>query len=256
MTGLIAQSGTVQLIEPRTSQAALDAWTGTAAALGCSTASKDDTLKCMRALPLSTILGSGQNLTVYTPFTDDVVVYSLPKYATLASSGAFARLPLLIGHNSNEGTLFDIIQRLKGVFMPPAFWQAIEVIGFFCPAAARAAISAGFNAPTWRYKYAASWPREALSSTFDTGAYHGVDVGMLFDNVASGPGIPEPSSEELEFRTYVRAAWGAFIKDPKKGLAEYGWPEYSEGKKVVVLGEKGKKVEFTDAAKFDAVCTA
>ena len=73
-----------------------------------STLSSGDSLSCLRALPFS-IINKALNistfgLTPFAPAIDGDLIATYP--SSQLSSGAFVRVPLLIGTNSDEGTAF------------------------------------------------------------------------------------------------------------------------------------------------------
>lgn len=65
-------------------------------------------------------------------------------------------------------------------------------------------------------------------------------------------------STDLETRTsqYMQQAWLAFVKDPKKGLLDYGWPLYNESTESLVrLGLGGSATAVSARGdRFDATC--
>lgn len=238
VAGFIAQSGTVQLVEPLPKELAAENWLNITRLIGCGdgTSTANEVLNCMRSKPISEIMGAIAQVSfeavLFTPFVDGITVFE--DYPTRAAAGDFIKRPLLIGHNDFEASLFDLIQRLRGVVLPPSFWQDFQSVRFFCPVAARASVSTRYDVPTWRYRYFGDWPDMRLSETIPTGAYHGAEVDVLFDTVPHGHGIPESTQEELRFGRYLRGAWAAFVIDPACGLEKYGWPAYSLNTKSLV----------------------
>jgi cholinesterase len=80
--------------------------------------------------------------------------------------------------------------------------------GFRCGAAEAAKARQLLNIPVWRYHFA----NNKNGST--TGAMHGEDVQWVF-----GDGMAPLSK-------LFQRSWGAFVKDPVKGLDRLGWPQY------------------------------
>ncbi|KAK7190823.1 hypothetical protein DPSP01_007907 [Paraphaeosphaeria sporulosa] len=237
VAGFIAESGTVQLVEPLPEDLAAENWFNTTGLLGCgnATSNRDEVLRCMRLKNVSEIMGATTQVSIgsvlFTPFVDEVTVFK--DYPARAAVGNFTKRPLLIGHNDFEASLFDLIQRLKGVVLP-SFWSDFQSARFFCPVAARAKISTQYNIPTWRYRYFGDWADMRLSKIVPTGAYHGAEVNVLFDTVPHGHGIPGSTQEELKFGRYMRGAWANFVADPIHGLEKYGWPAYSSSTESLV----------------------
>lgn len=63
-----------------------------------------------------------------------------------------------------------------------------------------------------------------------SGAYHGVDLHMVFGTAGNVTGIPD---SEVEKRTnrYMASAWVKFATDPERGLDSLGWPRYHPSSK-------------------------
>lgn len=269
VAGLISMSGTAAGIAPRPSSLATSLWYNTTLALNCGDASTPPStlLTCMQSVParslIATLLNtiSAPHSTPYSPTTDNTLVFTDP------STHPTAPLPMLIGTTDNESGLFR-------VFVPPqpnlapaeedAFWHNQTQSIFNCPAAARAQRSARRDGnPTWRYRWHGVFPDTELARTPPSGAYHDSEVGVLFgvvDGTVVGGGTG--TGEEAEVGRYMRGAWAAFARDPRRGLEGYarewygredgggegkgkgkgkGWPRYVAGEETLVrLGWEGK----------------
>jgi carboxylesterase type B len=94
---------------------------------------------------------------------------------------------------------------------------------FFCPSNLEAADRARRHSPVWRFQYNADWENTRLYPT--SGAYHGSELNMIYGESAAITGIPE-SEPQLLLQGVMRRAWGAFVRDPRRGLSEVGWPVY------------------------------
>lgn len=262
VAGLISQSGTIPLVQPLPRETAAENWFNTSRSLGCGdkTDEIDQVLECMRSKDVTDIMEAISQTSItsvlFTPFVDEFLVFD--DYPIRSAAGKFIRKPLLIGHNDFEASLFDMIQRLKNITLPPSFWGDFDNTRFFCPVASRAAVNMEYNLPTWRYRYFGDWPDMRLSDTIYTGAYHGSDVNILFDTVPRGIDIPASTREETAFGKYMRGAWAAFVSDPERGLREYGWPEYNPNTESLVrlayMNATGLDVAFPKA--YDGVCGA
>ncbi len=84
-----------------------------AAGVGCAGDGGTDSLSCLRALPVATLLGAGVPdagmtgaLGPFAPVVDAEFLTDQPR--ALYKSGAIAKVPYLLGSNSDEGTLFVI----------------------------------------------------------------------------------------------------------------------------------------------------
>ncbi|KAJ4292363.1 hypothetical protein N0V90_009024 [Kalmusia sp. IMI 367209] len=257
VAGFIAQSGTIQIVQTITKETAAELWYNATLLLGCGDSSNEPevVLQCVRSKNVTEVMQAMSQIpTVFTPFVDDIIVFE--DYAARSAAGNFAKKPLLIGHNDFEAGLFDLIQRLKGVVLPPEALEALDNRLFFCPVPARAAVNVQHDIPVWRYRYFGEWPDMRLSKTIYTGAYHGGEVNVLFDTVPHRHGIPASTWEEVEFGRYMRGAWVAFATNPEKGLEEYGWPMYDSDTESLVRLAYGNTTGLNVASPtaYDSVC--
>jgi cholinesterase len=109
----------------------------------------------------------------------------------------------LIGSNQNESFVFSNI--------PPKASPEQDIQlnnGFRCGTAEAAKARALHDVPVWRYHYSGT------NGSSTMGATHGADVRLVFDG---------DSGLSKVFQT----AWGAFAKDPARGLTKLGWPKYN-----------------------------
>lgn len=77
--------------------------------------------------------------------------------------------------------------------------------------------------PAWRFRYCADWDNTRLYPT--SGAYHGVDMNMIFGASQDVTGLPE-SQPQLQLQQLMQAAWASFVSDPAQGLTKIGWPVF------------------------------
>jgi para-nitrobenzyl esterase len=84
-----------------------------ASGVGCAGDGGADSLACLRALPVSTLLagavpdaGMTGSLGPFAPVVDDDFLSDQPR--TLYKSGKIAKVPYLLGSNNDEGTLFEL----------------------------------------------------------------------------------------------------------------------------------------------------
>lgn len=234
-------------------------WNNLVAALGCSDAS--DILACVRAVPATTIKSIIEERDfVFRPVKDNVTYVAHPRAAR--QQGNIAQVPILIGSNGNEGSLFVLgfnttMQYLQ-TYLPggtQAYYNAILAaypIGssgitneyerttaidtdfrFQCTAAtvANDSIAAGF--PTFRYFFNASFPNTQIFP--DSRVYHSSEIVEIFGTYPRG-GV---TTKEEALSRYMQKAWADFAKNPKHGP---GWKEVPE---VGVLGNPGHPLEYT-----------
>jgi len=171
----------------------------------------------------------------WAPIVDNITIFSDYPARTLARN--FSQIPILIGNNDDESTLFLVQQELQNQSFPASDISTGNVQKFTCPAGARANASVAANLATWRYRYFGEFPNTMLTSSPDSGAYHGSEVPVIFDTLPQpGNGIPASTAEEVAIGKYIRGAWAAFAKNSTGGLLAYegGWPAYQPGSETLI----------------------
>ncbi|KKY36508.1 putative prolyl oligopeptidase (secreted protein) [Diaporthe ampelina] len=241
--------------------------------LGCNTTASTTegltaAVSCIRAQPANAVLAAaaqvpstGSALGTFAPTADNKTAFG--DYAPLTAAGAFARVPRLHGSNSDEGGSFALDFALLGLVLPPAYWDWHTLAFFGCPTAASAEglARAAPDVPAWRYVYAGDYPNMRLTVDPSLGAYHGAELNPLFGTSESLGGRDTPA--EAAMGKYMRAAWAAFAKDPRGGLAEerFGWPvlpvdqEDEDEAQIVVLGlGNATEAVFQETSVWDSAC--
>jgi carboxylesterase type B len=253
VAGFAADSGTAGLLgaPPTTTN-----FTYVAQQVGCAQTDKDDQFACMQSADATAIISvlntynssfnGGKSLS-FTPAADDET--SFGNYTDLAVRGKFARRPMIVGNNDNEGA--SLLPYRPDNINQTAF-AAFTNASMDCPAARTADTRASWNVPVWRYRYLGTWPN--MNPLPWLGAYHSSELAMIFDTADyRGP------NAELEEETikYMQGAWVAFAKDPVNGLSNYGWPVYNpEGDTLVQLGYQGNAGAVIAASdKYDETCS-
>ncbi|EGP85142.1 uncharacterized protein MYCGRDRAFT_75146 [Zymoseptoria tritici IPO323] len=237
-------------------------------------------ITCLRAVPAQDILDFiTDNALGFFAVEDNTNVNSnsLPSI----SSGQFAPVPILIGTNKDEFTLFLDILGLNGAtspsqvpglpanlslianpltdlynsLVPPITTPILSRIAtdavFTCPASSlsSAIVSAG-RQPVWRYRFDADFPNVRFYP--NAGAYHSSEIpevfGTYFENA-------QTTTAQRELSKYMQSAWAGFAKNPTQGP---GWPKLGSagGKELQLLGSKanengGTTVSLTEA---DVAC--
>jgi cholinesterase len=224
--GFIAESGTVFSPGAQASEStSAEAWYNVTAALGCGDEDSDpDTLlSCMRELDWEDVqdaISSGTGISSVTglfgPTVDNVVVFS--DYVERSIAGNFIQSPLFIGSNNYEVGLFPPIFDVEGVTFTDAEWDYLLFAIYTCPASYRAGYSVEHSVPTWRYRYFGEFPNLRLTSTPDSGAWHGSEVPLIFNTDMDIQNLVSRTPAETEIAEYLRKAWVAFATDPEGGL--------------------------------------
>ncbi|KAL7914363.1 Alpha/Beta hydrolase protein [Trichoderma velutinum] len=112
----LMESGSILPAEPANSTKAQIIYDKVVDSAGCSTS--NDTLACLRSLDFNTFLLATESVPIsssynsialsYLPRPDGTVLPDSPEI--LASRGQFAKVPLLLGDQEDEGTLFWVYQ--------------------------------------------------------------------------------------------------------------------------------------------------
>jgi cholinesterase len=220
-------------------------WFNLTTALNCGGATSDPAtvLSCMKGISFSDILTTIFKITPnsssgvaasFGPTVDGQVVFS--DYFQRSVSGNITKLPLLLGNADYEAGLFKLLDALDNVTLSDAYWDAFNNDVFVCPCSARANVSLVNNVPTWRYRYFGAFPNTEITTIPFSGAWHASELPILFDNAATGQGVPNNTAAEITIGSYMRGAWATFAKNPTDGLTTYqdGWPMYDPGQATLI----------------------
>jgi cholinesterase len=259
--GLMSTSGNVFSFPMNTPQKQTSNWFALSTSLGCE--SSGDTLDCMRgksweeiSLAASKIAPSPGGSPVrstppFYPMVDGETVF--PDYLSLASTGSFAMLPYLHGHNDHE----------QGYYVIPAFAQGRNVTteqaaqflleSFVCPHSYEARQRVLASVPTWVYRYFGDWNNTRLYPT--SGAYHGTELHMLLGSLEDASGLPASQAQRDTSRLFQRAIV-AFSDDPKNGLTRLGWPRFDPTTEswAEIAVDNQAQLTFALPSKYDAAC--
>ncbi|KAK0557040.1 hypothetical protein OC844_005682 [Tilletia horrida] len=235
--GIIVQSGAVQgldlsLADVSTNWARpLSSWNLVANHLLVKCGLKNDAaqLACMQNVDFSVLLDavilSGA---VFGPSVDNKLYFD--DWKGRSSRGQFAKVPMLIGSNKDEGTILSglFLSDITGMLTQSSL---ITPLIFTCPAKQEANDRATNGVPTWRYLYHGNWDN-MNSGIPQLGAYHFSEVPVVFRTYPaaylSNPAIPVAIPEQqTQVSDWMQGAWAAFARNPQSGLTAYGWPRYS-----------------------------
>ncbi|OOF93611.1 hypothetical protein ASPCADRAFT_132619 [Aspergillus carbonarius ITEM 5010] len=262
VAGLISHSGTALSFGGNTPELSARNWANMTFQLGCHTA--PDMLACMKRQSVSAVLIAagklptsstgtvGRTLPAFEATIDNMTIFS--DYETLTSKGRFARVPYLLGHNDNEAGFYKIAVYMQGKNLTAEQWQAFNENTFTCPTDYQAAHRVRFGVPAWRFRYFADWNNTRLYPT--SGAYHGVDLNMIYGNSELLTGLPV-SAEQVQLTSRMQAAWAAFVVDPTAGLSKVGWPVFDlNNNTLICLGYNNQpEVVLINPSLYNQACT-
>ncbi|KAF2664087.1 alpha/beta-hydrolase [Microthyrium microscopicum] len=257
ITGIIAQSGGASAGRNgmvKDANGTTKAWADMAQKLSCATVGQAS-VDCVRTKPWLDVLNamrggpglSNGPMSPFTPTADNEVVFS--DYAARAKSGAFIKVPLLIGNNDNESGGGALAFTGKG---SDPDTLAKQNAGFSCPPGRAAADREAQGLGAWRYRFMAKY------SNADT-TKHGGELSVVWGTMdGQRPNLPKSTEEEYTLSKNVMKRWAAFAKDPKEGLTKLGWPVFDSTKATLaLLGDDNKaEIKFIDAAKYDKACAS
>src|SRR5262245_12390651 len=240
----ISESGGCTTHQPTAAQgaAAANAFT---AAVGCGGAA--DALACLRQVPVSTLLANTPGGLGFGPVVDGGFLPDQPR--TLFDSGHFARVPYLLGSNTDEGTLFFLGQppvttedeyraALQARFptvadqvaatypaasfpnpqaaLARAFGDSILV----CPTYDTARRAAAKGAHTYLYNFARVLPVPILLAV-NLGAFHGSEIVYVFGSITM------PTPDDTTLGETIRGYWTRFAQTGNpNGRGAPKWPRY------------------------------
>lgn len=265
--GAIMQSGQASILVPNNDTAV--SWAKLVAKAGCP---PRDALSCLRKIPSQKLkVIAEKEMLTFSPQPDGVTwafKERLDRLNSAKGNSSFARVPILIGSNADEGRHFMIGQNdtskvlgavpkeiadkivsayplgSPGIRTPNDQVTAIYGdLSFHCPAKVVAEDSAAAGIPTWRYLFNASFPNARF---FPGSAYHASEIQLVFGTYPRGGATP--AQEQLS--RAMRTAWANFAKDPSKGPGGSGGaPD------VLVLGNGDKaEVKTVKAEVLDKRC--
>ncbi|GLB45054.1 putative type-B carboxylesterase lipase family protein [Lyophyllum shimeji] len=232
-------------------------WNTLASAVGCGNATDASQLGCMKGVPFRKLIDVALNTTLtFFPVADGITIFADTR--TRAEAGNFLKVPVLLGHNAQEGDVLTLsVQNVSLGFTIPLLAELTADITteltFACPTAQTANDRVQANVSVWRYEYQAVFPD--ISRYPGLRAYHGSELPLVW-----GTSERSRSEEEVALSKYMQGAWVAFARDPVNGLNAYGWPQYT-GNTSTTLAELGgfynkTGISFTRGELVDFLCNA
>lgn len=238
-----------------------------AASLHCDNAA--DPLTALRAKTATEILAAANPLqglfgagTKFGWVVDGWAIPDTPK--ALYAAGKFAHVPLLIGTNADEGTIFTrqlAVQRVAGyqflvrqlfrddadavlkLFpavrdeeVPAAVSRLVTVAAFVAPSRALARFTSQVGCPTYVYHFTRVPP---VTKKMGVGACHGLEIPYVFGNMPAGI-VVEAADTQLAKR--MSACWVQFAKTGNPNTTETpNWPAYTaNGDRYMLFGDEVK----------------
>ncbi|KAI9043066.1 carboxylesterase [Aspergillus affinis] len=265
VSGLISHSGTALSLKPNTAEESASYFYHVSKTLDCGDSSDDvkEVVKCLRQQSYGDILKAVAKVPaasspalpqpVFHPTVDNVTVFG--DYAERSAAGKFAKLPYLVNNNDNEAGYYRVNAFAASLTLTNEDWNQFNLAAFTCPSDQAAKDRAANGVPVWHSRYFGDWDNMRLYPT--SGAYHGVDLPMVFGNSKDISAV-STSTGERQFSKHMASAWVAFARDPQKGLTTFGWPQY-DAKKNTLIGlahKNSMKVEFLNPSDFQEGCAA
>ena len=219
-------------------------------AVGCDGAL--DVLACLRGAPVAALLDAYGNFELAgTPISVDGAF--LPAHPrTLFDTGAFSRVPYMMGFNSDEGTLFfvgstaittpaeyttELVARYGATLAPEiearypvarfrtpqdALVRVVGDASLVCPTVDVARrVSAAKNPRTYVYNFARVIPLPFVS-LLRLGAFHGAEIPYVFNSV------PPPQFVDGELGARMQQYWTSFAfkgRNPRAPKSS-SWPHF------------------------------
>ncbi|KAE8211713.1 hypothetical protein CF327_g4550 [Tilletia walkeri] len=236
--GIIAQSGAISGLDLSLGTPTTTNWSSPGSAwntvagsplVGCGTTNNAAQLQCMQQVDFPTLISAAYKANVsFGPAVDNKLYFD--DWAGRSARGQFAKVPMMMGSDSDEGTI------LSGLFYTDTAGMqqqsaTITPLIFTCPAKREASDRVIHGVPTWRYVYHGNW--ESMNSGITAmGAYHFAETPIVFrtfpsawlSDLSHSVQIP---AEQQAVAAWMQGAWAAFARNPQSGLTTYGWPKYS-----------------------------
>jgi cholinesterase len=261
VNGVIAHSGNAFSFPVNAPGVPEKNWDTVVAAVNCTSAS--DVLACMREADWQAIKAAAasikpasstsvlRSIPAFYPVPDGEIVFS--DYVNLTNSGSFAKVPLLLGNNNNEDGYYRIPAYASGIIPTDAQVASFLLESFTCPVSHQARSRRAHGVPAWAYRYMADWNNTRLYPT--SGAYHGVDLHMIFGASADVSGLPT-TADQRSLTKLMQHAWFLFSSNPSSGLKSIGWPQFDQKTaSLIVLGQNNTpKAQFVHPSVFNSPC--
>ncbi|KAJ5368843.1 uncharacterized protein N7496_008603 [Penicillium cataractarum] len=269
VAGLIADSGGPGIVGG--SDSAQTNFTYLAGLVGCKNLGPGDEIACVRKVPaqdlenaLSWYSGNNTSPSIsFKPIVDDKTAFS--NWTQRVLEGKIAKIPLIIGSNTNEGAGF--VSFTPNGPGQAALDKATKIIS--CPVAAEVKNRNAGDLPTYRYQYAGNFSNISPLPWF--GAYHSAELPLLFGTHSEYGGAS--TSFEWNVSYAMEALWLSFAEDPTRGpvrlaigdgVAEnptktsfFAWPQFQQGSSNMLLfAEQNKVMQLVSSKNIDDGCSS
>lgn len=260
--GIIAQSGNTFSFPSNTKIVQEANWNTVVTAVSCSAVL--DTMDCMRKADWQAIkdaaaaIKPARSSTVlraippFWPTPDNDIVF--PDYIPLTANGSFANVPIVFGSTENENGYCQVPSFANGIVPTEDQITHFLLSAFTCPVTYQAEGRIWQGVSTYIFRYFTDWENTRLFPT--SGAYHGVDLHMVFGASEDVSGLPT-TEDQRKLTKLMQKAWCTFAQDPRDGLTKLGWPCYdAKEKSLVLLGMNNTpEKQFAYQSEYDAPCS-
>ncbi|KAL7905855.1 Alpha/Beta hydrolase protein [Trichoderma velutinum] len=267
VSGIIAHSGNAFSFPFNTATTVEDNWNTIVAGVNCT--NEEDQLACVRQVDWQNILAISETIrplpsdnflrtiSHFAPFPDDEVVFS--DYINRTTAGRFAKVPIMLGNTDNEDGFYRLVPFAQTGLLPTS-QDVTEFLleSFTCPVTFQASARRSHGVPAWTFRYMADWDNTRLYSSngSTSGAYHMVDLHMIFGASEDVTGLPT-IAEQRNLTQIMQTAWASFANDPVNGLAKLGWPQFDQNENSYILLGKDNipSAEFVAPSEWNSPCS-
>ncbi|KAJ7456536.1 Carboxylesterase [Mycena latifolia] len=222
-------------------------------AVGCTQAPGPARLACLKQVPTAVIRNytNGPTSGAFIPVVDNVTVFSDPLQRI--RTGLSARVPFMIGHAQDDGTLFAVgltdlseylvttfgglitVDQMRALYPGLSDNQVISEIiknfEFLCPAELWSGAAVGAGIPNvFRYAYGPVFTDLQLFP--NAGAWHSSELPEIFGTFNRSTATAPEATLSNTMQTLV----GNFVKNPTQAPA-LNWPKYLPGNTTTTLAK-------------------
>ncbi|KAJ7456523.1 Alpha/Beta hydrolase protein [Mycena latifolia] len=249
------------------------------AVIGCTQAPGPARLACLKQVPTAVIRNftNGPTSGVFIPVVDNVTVFADPLQRI--RTGLTARVPFIIGHTQDDGSLFAVGLTDLSAYLATTFGGLVTVdqmhalypglsdnqviseivkdFEFLCPAElwSGTAVGAGITS-VFRYAYGPVFTDLQLFP--DAGAWHTSELPEIFGTFNRSTATPPEATLSHTMQTLL----ANFVKNPTRAPAP-NWPKYVPGNTTTTLANlayngnvvAGNVVQPVESDSLDGPCS-